>query len=298
MAKYCSKCGKELPDEALFCDSCGTKVGSTQDDSESRKRKDSRGSRKTDTPKKNRKPEKSSGGFFGKLIITALVVVLSVYIGMTVWSMFSPARPSASSQDSSASDVKPTAAAVQTPAALPSSEQSQGTAVPSVQTDVTASSSPEDVSQGLLKPDGDPSFDEFGYDELFHVTGLPMDRFDEYTYAADGEWKYFIAFNSNIDSERIDEIGLAEIGLGEDTCTMVWHPKQIKYTDGTVFAEDDETVGYTVFTGRWDENGMVFQGNGLTVTSSAFYSYEGKQYLLAAVLSEDGMICDLMLMRP
>ena len=25
--KYCQSCGKQLPDEAAFCDECGTRVG-------------------------------------------------------------------------------------------------------------------------------------------------------------------------------------------------------------------------------------------------------------------------------
>lgn len=305
MSKYCPNCGRELPDGAAFCDSCGSKIAASR-----KARQSSSNSAKRSEGQKS--SGKSSGSFFGTLIKwivglgligTAMTVAYGMFFDDTDEPDYSQNTYVHESNNNSSSytDREEESSSVQsyenslTSIVLDEEEETSA----QTQDEVSPVISQEDVSQGLLEPDGDPSFEEFGYDELFNVTGLPADRFTETPTASSGEWKYFIAFNSNIPNERTDEVGIAEIELGEESwCTMVWHPQHLKYPDGYVIEENDETVGYGVFVGRFDDKDMVFQGNDLTVTVSEIYSYNGKQYLVASVLSESGMICDLMLMRP
>ncbi len=325
MAKYCPECGKKLPDDAAFCDSCGTDVRTSEtakpaSSTPAEEIKERIRKRTESAPAaENRAAKPVMKGSTGKLVIGAVVIVLLLFIVMNMRNksdtkdnestLYVPemtaGTESSSSQTADSAPVK-TSESI-TGQSAENAQDNTGTSSPlagdhplnaeNIQEN-TQDTSQGDVSQGLASPSGDPTFEEFGYDELFYKTGLPMDRIDLPPGMADGEWKYLVVFNSNIPEQRIDEIGLAEIGIGDGTCTMVWHPQHMKYPDGTVIEESDETVGYTIFTGRWDDDGMVLQGNNLTVTTSAIYTYEGKDYLLAAVLSEAGMICDLMMVRP
>ena len=76
MAVYCPNCGKRLPDDAVFCDDCGTKIHGEQAAESVREVRKTNPSpvRKGNTPA----PKKSSGGFFRFLLILILAALTAV----------------------------------------------------------------------------------------------------------------------------------------------------------------------------------------------------------------------------
>lgn len=71
---YCSKCGKEIPDDSGFCNACGTKVGQRQADPQ-----------KTSATQNNTKPKHRSVPWLGIVVIAIVgVILLSSFLDMSI----------------------------------------------------------------------------------------------------------------------------------------------------------------------------------------------------------------------
>ncbi len=157
-----------------------------------------------------------------------------------------------------------------------------------------------DVPQGILKPDGDPWFDEFlFYEDDVYYNGLPEGSLLQSAGYINGEWKYCLTFNRTLaGEERIDEIGLAEVSFTSDSATLILHPQYIRY--GThVDPENEEEVGYQPFTGTWDNEYIDVSWNGIFIGLGPYYSFDGKDYVLGNIIvKETGLFGDVLLVRP
>ena len=309
MAVYCPNCGRKLPDGASFCDQCGMQITAPA-------------------------AKKKSSGAFVKLLLTAAVLCAAAFGGMALWEKIyhrTPPEDPSSMPDSETLSVLPDGEDVETEKkedgdtaqgieameppqdntepenSAPASEdvsqgieqmEPQDTAETETQENSTPAS--DDTAQGILKPAGEPRFDDFlFYENDVYANGIPADAALLSAAAISGEWKYCMTFNRlNEGEERIDEIGLAEVSFTGDTAQLILHPVYIRY--GThVEPENEAEVGYTPFTGTWDNEYIDVKAGGTSIGLGPYYSHGGSEYVLGNIVVKDsGMFGDVLLVRP
>ena len=277
MSKYCTNCGKKLPDNANFCDNCGTRFNTS--------------AYQEPIPKK-----KSSFG--SKLLIFLLIAAFLFVAGFGLLVFLEriyhriPPEPIPSHVEE--------AVETEEPEDIPVVIEDDLKAEPVDTPEETPVTNETDVSQGMLMPDGNPRFDEFlFYENDVYYNGIPEGAFIQSAGSIYGQWKYCFTFNRTFeDEERIDEIGLADVSFDGDTATLILHPQQIRY-GSDVSAENEEEVGYPLFTGSWDNESVDLEAEGIAVSFSNFYAYQDKEYVLGNIIVKDtGMFGDVLLVRP
>ena len=277
MAKYCPNCGNRLPDEAVFCDNCGTRVDLRRPDAGVPVQQSIQGNYRAvpDAPKK-----KAGGKGVGLLILLFLIVAAG--FGVYKYLQGSIGLP----------DLP-----VSIPSLFPGSESGNTADDPEQET------GPEEdpqISQGMLSPAGDPTFDDFlFYENDVYANGIPDDAVLLTAGSISGEWKYCLTFNRNSElEERIDEIGIAEVSFTSDSASLILHPQMIRY--GTfVSPEDEDEVGSPVFSGTWDDEYIDLMGGEISIGLGPYYSYEGKEYVIGnIVVRSNGLFGDVLLVRP
>lgn len=277
MSKYCTNCGKKLPDNANFCDNCGTRFNTS--------------AYQEPIPKK-----KSSFG--SKLLIFLLIAAFLFVAGFGLLVFLEriyhriPPEPVPSHVEE--------AVETEEPEDIPVVIQDDLKEEPVDTPEETPVTNETDVSQGMLMPDGNPRFDEFlFYENDVYYNGIPEGAFIQSAGSIYGQWKYCFTFNRTFeDEERIDEIGLADVSFDGDTATLILHPQQIRYgTD--VSPESEEEVGYPLFTGSWDNESVDLEADGIAISLGVFYGYQDKEYVLGNIIVKDtGMFGDVLLIRP
>ena len=273
MSKYCPNCGRELPDEAMFCDNCGTRIPSGNTDNRFVKSSHSK------------KKKKNAGSFLGKLMITAIVIFALLFVGMILWNKlyYHPGM---------LPDPTAEPAAAYTPATTVAAQIEESKAEEQTPEQV------DDIPQGIPSPDGDPTFEEFTFYDTILETGVPEDAFMMSAGMTGGQWKYCLIFNYYPEQgERFDEVGLAELTLTGDSAVLKLHPQLERYSD-EVYRVDEAEIGYADFTGTWDDDQISLQGNNSTVTFWPYYETDGKQYVLGAIVNNEGNLGHLILVRP
>ena len=274
MAVYCPNCGKRLPDDAVFCDDCGTKIHGEQAAESVREIRKTNPSpvRKGNTPA----PKKSSGGFFRFLLILILAAGL-LFGGFYLWITL---------------HTNPGLDGNVYPGPNPGGQTDPGK-------DKDKDGGNSGTSQGTLKPSGNPAFEDFlFYENTVLVSGVPQNASALDAGLTDGSWKYCMIFNIHEEEgERFDEIGLAELSLGNGTASLILHPQLARY-GLEAYKEDDASVGYEPFTGTWDNTSISLSGNQCTVTFWPYYEYNGKQYVLGSIVNGQGTLGHLVLVRP
>ena len=277
MAKYCPNCGNRLPDEAVFCDNCGTRVDLRRPDAGVPVQQSIQGNYRAvpDAPKK-----KAGGKGVGLLILLFLIVAAG--FGVYKYLQGSIGLP----------DLP-----VSIPSLFPGSESGNTADDPEQET------GPEEdpqISQGMLSPAGDPTFDDFlFYENDVYANGIPDGAVLLSAGSISGEWKYCLTFNRDSElEERIDEIGIAEVSFTSDSASLILHPQMIRY--GTfVSPEDEDEVGYPVFSGTWDDEYIDLMGGEISIGLGPYYSYEGKEYVIGnIVVRSNGLFGDVLLVRP
>ena len=277
MSKYCTNCGKKLPDNANFCDNCGTRFNTSAFQEPSLKKKSS---------------------FGNKLLIILLIAAFLFVAGFGLLIFLEriyhriPPEPVPSHVEEAVETEEPE----DIPVVIEDDLKEEPVDTPE-ETPVTNET---DVSQGMLMPDGNPRFDEFlFYENDVYYNGIPEGAFIQSAGSIYGQWKYCFTFNRTFeDEERIDEIGLADVSFDGDTATLILHPQQIRYgTD--VSPESEEEVGYPLFTGSWDNESVDLEADGIAVSLGVFYGYQDKEYVLGNIIVKDSsMFGDVLLIRP
>ena len=277
MSKYCTNCGKELPDNANFCDNCGTRFNTS--------------AYQEPIPKK-----KSS---FGSKILIFLLIAAFLFVagfGLLVFLERIYHRIPPEPVPSHVEETVETKEPEDIPVVIQDDLKEEPVDTPE-ETPVTNET---DVSQGMLMPDGNPRFDEFlFYENDVYYNGIPEGAFIQSAGSIYGQWKFCFTFNRTFeDEERIDEIGLADVSFDGDTATLVLHPQQIRY-GSDVSAENEEEVGYPLLSGSWDNESVDLEADGIAVSFSNFYAYQDKEYVLGNIrVKETGMLGDVRLVRP
>ena len=286
MAKYCPNCGNRLPDEAVFCDNCGTRVDLRRPDAGVPVQQSIQGNYRAvpDAPKK-----KAGGKGVGLLILLFLIVAAG--FGIYKYLQGGIGLP----------DLP-----VSIPSLLPESgsgngsdDPGQGTYDPSGE-DEAGSQGASQTSQGILSPEGDPSFEDFlFYETDVYKNGIPDDAVLLTAGNISGEWKFCLTFNRGVEwDERIDEIGIAEVSFTSDSASLILHPQMIRY-GSSVSPEDEDEVGYPVFTGTWDNEYIDLLGGDISIGLGPFYSYEGKEYVIGNIVARStGLFGEVLLVRP
>jgi len=302
MAIYCTKCGRQLPDDAVFCDNCGNRVLRNTNTSSYQAQpaqvpvqQPARYYEPVQQYQNPPMPVQKKKSFFGRLLkfLIALILVGALLFGALVFleEIYHRTPPeSGSPSDSSEQSSSPNG-------------QSSPSA-PSVPEDQSSSSSgntpSDDVPQGVLSPDGEAWFDDFlFYENDVSKNGIPEGAALQSAGYISGTWKYCMTFNRAVEGEeRIDEVGIAEVSFTEDTATLILHPQYIRY-GSHVEPETDEEVGYEPFTGTWDNEYIDISAQGLSIGLGPYYSYNGNDYVLGNVVSKNtGMFGDFLLVRP
>ena len=274
MAKYCPNCGNRLPDDAVFCDNCGTGVGSVQVNAGVPVQQNIQGNYNV-APSS---PKKRSGGK-GIGLLVLLLLIGAAGFGVYRYMQNTTDLP------------------VSIPSLFPGSESGNTPDDPEQET------GPEEdpqISQGMLSLAGDPTFDDFlFYENDVYANGIPDGAVLLSAGSISGEWKYCLTFNRNSElEERIDEIGIAEVSFTSDSASLILHPQMIRY--GTfVSPEDEDEVGYPVFSGTWDDEYIDLMGGEISIGLGPYYSYEGKEYVIGnIVVRSNGLFGDVLLVRP
>ena len=66
-----------------------------------------------------------------------------------------------------------------------------------------------------------------------------------------------------------------------------------------VSPEDEDEVGYPVFSGTWDDEYIDLMGGEISIGLGPYYSYEGKEYVIGnIVVRSNGLFGDVLLVRP
>ncbi len=277
MSKYCTNCGKELPDNANFCDNCGTRFNTS--------------AYQEPVPKK-----KSS---FGNKILIFLLIAAFLFVagfGLLVFLERIYHRIPPEPVPSHVEETVETKEPEDIPVVIQDDLKEEPVDTPE-ETPVTNET---DVTQGMLMPDGNPRFDEFlFYENDVYYNGIPEGAFIQSAGSIYGQWKFCFTFNRTFeDEERIDEIGLADVSFDGDTATLILHPQQIRY-GSDVSAENEEEVGYPLLSGSWDNESVDLEADGIAVSFSNFYAYQDKEYVLGNIIvKETGMFGDVLLVRP
>lgn len=296
MAIYCTNCGRQLPDDAEFCDNCGTRVlrntnsGSYQQPVQIPVQQPAQYYEPVRQYQNSPVPvQKKKKSFLGRLLkfLIALAIVVALVFGVMVFleEIYHRTPPETVSPSSS-------------------SGQSSSPSAPSTPDDQSSSSSgqtpSDDVPQGVLSPDGEAWFDDFlFYENDVYENGIPDGAALQSAGYISGTWKYCMTFNRTVEGEeRIDEVGIAEVSFTQDTATLILHPQYIRY-GSHVEPETDEEVGYEPFTGTWDNEYIDISAQGLYIGLGPYYSYNGSDYVLGNVVSKNtDMFGDFLLVRP
>lgn len=301
MAIYCTNCGKQLPDDSLFCDNCGTRVLNNNSGSYQAPP----AQMPVQPPVQNYVPvqqyqnapmpvpKKKSG--FGRILkfLLALAIVAALVFGIMVFlEQIYHRTPPESVSPSSPSGQSSSPGGQSSPSA-PS--------VPDNQSSSSSGQTPSnDVPQGILTPDGEAWFDDFlFYENDVYDNGIPDGAALQSAGYISGTWKYCMTFNRTIEGEeRIDEVGIAEVSFTEDTATLILHPQYIRF-GSHVEPETDEDVGYEPFTGTWDNEYIDVSAQNVYIGLGPYYSYGGKDYVLGNIVSKNtDMFGDFLLVRP
>ena len=277
MSKYCPNCGNRLPDDAVFCDNCGTRVGSVQVNAGVPVQQNIQGNYNVASSS----PKKRSGGK-GIGLLVLLLLIGAAGFGVYKYLQGSTGLP----------DLP-----VSIPSLFPGSESGNTADDPEQET------GPEEdpqISQGMLSLAGDPTFDDFlFYENDVYANGIPDGAVLLSAGSISGEWKYCLTFNRDSElEERIDEIGIAEVSFTSDSASLILHPQMIRY--GTfVSPEDEDEVGYPVFSGTWDDEYIDLTGGEISIGLGPYYSYEGKECVIGnIVVRSNGLFGDVLLVRP
>ena len=149
-------------------------------------------------------------------------------------------------------------------------------------------------------PDGDPEFSDFGwyYDDIYQ-NGVPKDASSMTLSDLNGPWKYMFSFDhENRMNSKMEEIGYMQIAQYADKATLTPFPMFMLYESGEIEKEDAESVGYEAFVGTADQYGLHLTGNECTLEMSTYYEYKGKQYACGSLVTSEGVMADVLLVRP
>ncbi|MBR4461876.1 MAG: hypothetical protein IKS51_04780 [Erysipelotrichaceae bacterium] len=146
------------------------------------------------------------------------------------------------------------------------------------------------------------SFEEF--DELYGqmiYEGLPEDRKNLAMGEANGTWRYNIKIrNDSSGGGMSEELGFAEMIVSNNAdprIQIVLHPRLVDDGDRTR-EKTDEEAGYEPFGGDFDENKKLkLTGNDCVLEIKRFYSWNGKEYLIAAMWFSEEESGDFMMIR-
>ncbi len=185
-------------------------------------------------------------------------------------------------------------------------ESDPGTATP---VEDTIQSDPVIDDQGSYVQNVDPAefdvsrlhyedFDEF-YGQVMYE-GLPDDRVHEPLGNANGVWKYnYKLRNDQSEGSLFDELGYVEMSVHNENdppVSIILHPRFA--SDGFEIYEESDDVGYEPFGGGFDEdNNIKLTGNNCVLLLKEFYTYEGREYLLAELWLSEEMSATFMMMR-
>lgn len=146
------------------------------------------------------------------------------------------------------------------------------------------------------------SFEEF--DELYGqmmYEGLPEDRTNLAVINASGTWKYNIKIrNNSFGGGMFDELGYAEMVVStksDPRVQITLHPRLVAEGDSTR-EKTDEEGGYEPFGGDFDENRRLkLSGNDCVLEIKYYYSWNGKEYLIATMWFSEEETGDFMMIR-
>ena len=256
--KYCSKCGKQLPDEAVFCDECGTKLIEYKQSAVKQKL--------------DRRPQKKRGSFFRTIIKLVLFLALIGFGYSWVRENFPELF-----------EKKPAFT-------VPS--------VPGINTGNNNNSSNNNSSNnnnnngngnGLsIIPDGDQtsgqnlSLADFNFYEEYLQNGVPEGSVNVQGGYADGDWKYDIRVQTD-QGYFYEELGMAFVDVEGESMRLELYPR---YADtGTEIVEINDNNKYEPFTGGYieAERSVKLVGNDMVIYISRYYAYEGREYMIASV---------------
>lgn len=269
--KYCQSCGKQLPDEAAFCDECGTRVGQFKN-----ARPESRTSSATE-----RRSAKKRGSFFGflfKLLILGGIIAGGYYwVNENYPELFHkkpniniPSVPSlisnnddnnsSSSSNNSNSDIF---GIIPDSDPSPSNNQTQGSQTQNNQTDFNV------------------SFADFNFYEDVRYDGVPEGAVYLEGGYANGDWKYELLIQyDTADGYFYDEIGKAFVDVEGESMKIELYPE---YADnGSEILELHGEKKYQPFTGGYNasEGNVKLVGNETVIYIKQYYGYEGREYMI------------------
>lgn len=151
-----------------------------------------------------------------------------------------------------------------------------------------------------LYPGGDPAFEDFDwyYNEVLQY-GIPDGALMMEPKDLNGPWKYLFRFEvPGEEPASMEQIGYMSISQYGNKIDMSPWPTLFRYANGSVEQEDPEAVGYEPFTGTIDEAGARLSGNGWPLTLSNYYQYQNVQYAIGSLVTTEGYITDVLLVRP
>lgn len=263
--KYCSNCGKQLPDEAAFCDECGSRVEQYKKTMPDRKAQ----TRMERKPQKKAKKKSFLGFIFKLLFLGALIGGGYFWLNENFPELFNK-KPHIS---------------------IPS--------IPGLSSGGNNNGSSSSNNNGLsIIPDGDPSpsgenlsFADFNFYEEVMANGVPDGAvFVEGGYA-DGDWKYNFRIN------MYDEIGMAFVDVEGESMRLELYPRYVD--NGSSLLEIDNDSKYQPFTGGYvaSEGNVKLVGNNTVIYITKYYAYEGREYMIGTAWFSEDDSCPFLMTR-
>lgn len=159
----------------------------------------------------------------------------------------------------------------------------------------------KDYGQGLHAANGNPSFEDFDWFEDLIYGGLPENAYYPKVKYIEGIWKYRIRirYDSSTDGYQYDEIGVADLSLDYENVELIinLHPQMGKDAYEAWLLSDEE-VGYEEFRGGFnDRGGLTLSGNDVLCDIDEYYEYEGSEYVIGSLYTQQDIIGDIMFLR-
>lgn len=269
---FCQNCGKKIEDDANFCEFCGGKVSTATASAPVRTVSSHHPASEPYSYKKDGRRERS-----GKtnLPLSIGLVVLALAAAVLLWKGgvldFGKGKGTPVVQSGSG----------------PETQGSGGTAQPETRTPSGA-----DLSTGER-----PTWEEFRwYLDDVQKNGVWKDavQFTDFDQML-GSWKAYIVYDPyhNMDSYAEEILNVELTGsAAEAHAVMDWYIIYWGEEPYDVSTEED-----SIFSGSYENGEWYLTGSG-NIIISQFYIHEGKQYAFGSLLTPDGVIADLVLMRP
>lgn len=294
---FCSNCGEQIPDDSVFCEQCGYALN---EESSSAAPAVVKPVASYTAPITAQPMLKGKKGILYAVILLAVITVVTLLAVLLLNKEEPPISDRGQNSNYSDTRVFPFS---RNDSSKPDGDENSTQPDPEQKPDTIDTEGIEGIEPAdgeyitnQLSTNERPTLEEFSWYEDVFSNGLwsGSTPVTETPYMLGG-WKCYIVYDpyKNMDSYA-QELANANLSIGQSGAEMVIDWYQMYWEGEAPYDESGQED--TVYIGSFENGEFSLTGAG-NITLSSFYEYNGTYYGFGSLLTPDGVIANLCLMR-